>query len=44
MRNGAAHEGNLAGAGDAEIGDVLSLATQETVVFQAENGGAYPGC
>jgi hypothetical protein len=38
MRDRTSHEGDFAGVGNAEIGDILASPAQESVVFLAQNG------
>ena len=44
MGDGAAHEGDVAGAGNAEIGDILAAPAQEALVLLARNGSADTCC
>jgi hypothetical protein len=42
VRHRAAHEGDFARAGKAEISDVLAAATQKSIVLLAQNGSPDP--
>jgi hypothetical protein len=44
MGNGTAHEGDIAGAGNAEIGDILAAPAQEALVLFTRNGSADARC